>query len=203
MKREFLSKHSGKFAAEFVFVEFHHLRGLGWKLEIKEMVKRKAIFQQSPQVTNQILSEPSSTLNQLFPQIQGSSYNIKAKLQCRYVEWMSQMMIILSPSIIYLNVKYRNTGVYPSFLSLYCCNRRRHREWMEIKKMKRKTVNSCITTVTMSRHMPLKLKWVSFFLELFCYQIGECFVLFSFHFFLPCLSVWMIPRVGIQDSLCR
>ena len=96
VKREFLSKHSGKFAAEFVFVEFHHLRGLGWKLEIKEMVKRKAIFQQSPQVTNQILSVPSSTLNQLFPQIQGSSYNIKARLQCRYVEWMSQMMIILS-----------------------------------------------------------------------------------------------------------
>ena len=30
VRREFLSKHSGKFADEFVFVEFDQLRGLGW-----------------------------------------------------------------------------------------------------------------------------------------------------------------------------
>ena len=62
VRREFLSKHIGKFVDEFVLTEFDVERA--WmEVEKKEMVKRKAILLQSPPVINQLLSVPSPTLN--------------------------------------------------------------------------------------------------------------------------------------------
>ena len=91
VNREFLSKHSGKFADQFVFVEFDQLRGLGC-LEARD----KGIGQKESHLPTESSSDQSNPVSDIINPQSTLSPNSRLKLQCTYVEWMSQMIIILS-----------------------------------------------------------------------------------------------------------